>query len=77
MFLFLLLLFHITIKKNCIVFVLKMAGRFHELNDSNVEQLKSKSKAKNTTKSTNVWVRAYDDWRIKRGFVEKLENTIK
>ena len=32
-------------------------------------------KVANTMKSTNVWVRAYNSWRLKRGFEKALEST--
>ena len=52
-----------------------MASRFHEPSDEDVQQLKVKSKNKNTDRSTNVWVRAYEEWRTKRSFNESLEQT--
>ena len=50
-------------------------SRFRFLSEDDITALKSRSKAANTTKSTNVWVRAYNSWRLKRGFQETLETT--
>ena len=44
-------------------------------NKKNANELKSASKCKNTCQSTNVWVKAYNDWRKERSISARLEET--
>ena len=50
-----------------------MDGRFE--NEENVDMYREASDAKNTKKSTNTWVNAYNEWRDSRGYVEDLHQT--
>ena len=50
-----------------------MDGRFE--NEENVDMYREASDAKNTKRSTNTWVNAYNEWRDSRGYVEDLHQT--
>ena len=50
-------------------------ARFGEGSEANVNKLKRASNAENTVKSTNVWVRAYDEWRVANSIEETLHET--
>ena len=45
--------------------------RFVESGDADIEFFKEKSKAKNTKKSTNTWVNAYNSWAEAKGYSVK------
>ena len=49
-------------------------ARFPYIEQSGIEQLKCNSKNKNTTESTNFWVKVFAVWAQERGFSQRLES---
>ena len=47
--------------------------RFYKSTDNDVDYFKEASSAKNTKKSTNNWIKAYETWAGARGFYTKSE----
>ena len=48
--------------------------RFANIGQSDIEQLKCNSKNKNTTVSTNFWVKVFAVWAQERGVSQRLES---